>query len=80
VAVPFGAEQGEGADRCGFGRVVALGVEEGEGVGEPGLDGGGGGLLGLVELGEQRVGEGEGADVGVIGADDDDLGVGRGGS
>jgi hypothetical protein len=35
VAVPFGAEQGEGADRCGFGRVVALGVEEGEGIGEP---------------------------------------------
>jgi hypothetical protein len=37
VAVSFGAEQGERADCRGFGRVVALGVEDGERVGEPGL-------------------------------------------
>jgi len=51
-------------------------VEDGEGVGEPCPHGGGGRLLCLVELGEQRVSEGECADVGVVGADDDDLRVG----
>jgi len=78
VTVPFGAEQGERADGCGFGGGVAWGVEGGEGVGEPGPHRSGGRLLGLVQLCEERGGEGEAADVGVVGADDDDLGVGPG--
>jgi hypothetical protein len=65
MAVSFGAQQGERADCRGFSGRAALGVEEGEGVGEPGPHGGGGCLLGLAELCEERVGEGEGADVGV---------------
>lgn len=80
MAVPLAAQQGERADRSGFGRWVALGVEDEEGVGEPGPHRGSARVLGLVQLREERVSEGEGADVGVIGADDDDLGVGCGSS
>ena len=80
MTVALAAEQSERADRCGFGRRVALGVEDGEGVGEPGPHCGRGRLLGLVQLGEQRIGESEGAEIGVVGADNDDLGVGCGSS
>jgi hypothetical protein len=58
------AKQGERADCGGFGRRVALRVEDGEGISEPGPHRSGGRLLGLVQLSEQRVGESEGADVG----------------
>ncbi len=47
---------------------AALWVEAEEGVGEPGPHRGGGCLLCLVQLCEERVGEGERADVGVVGA------------
>jgi hypothetical protein len=56
------------------------GLKAGKGVGEPGPHRGRGRLLGLVQPGEQRIGEGEGVEIGVVGADDDDLGVGCGSS